>query len=380
MKISCPFTPSPPPNVKWTFCVEESICVQPMRKRCFLGPKNGQHKKMTMGLFPFQFAITLQINNVFVILFFNNHLLLSQKLNEEPLMQLVKADPNRIENPPENGIRVTWLGHASVLFQLDNVNILANPNFSSRGIRYYHPGDNARYRKPVYEVQQLPRIDAVLISNTHFDHLDLASVRALNERFGEMLLWYVPAGLQPWMSKAGCVNVVELEWWREDEVDFIDQSRVDDDEETKVTKVKFVFCPSQNHHTRSTDDDNAVLWGSWAILTPRYKLFYVGGTGYCEVFKSIGRKYGPFHMAALPIGGYEPEWKFGFANCTPEEAVKIHQDLLAMCSLAISWGTFSFSNEVGICMLIQWYKKLLAISNSSLSLVDTLPNTVKTRT
>eukprot|EP00112_Aurelia_sp_Birch-Aquarium-sp1_P002931 Seg1327.4 transcript_id=Seg1327.4/GoldUCD/mRNA.D3Y31 product="N-acyl-phosphatidylethanolamine-hydrolyzing phospholipase D" protein_id=Seg1327.4/GoldUCD/D3Y31 len=147
------------------------------------------------------------------------------------------------------------------------------------------------------------------------------------------------------MSKAGCVNVVELEWWREDEVDFIDQSKVDDDEETKVTKVKFVFCPSQNHHTRSNDDDNSVLWGSWAILTPRYKLFYVGGTGYCEVFKSIGRKYGPFHMAALPIGGYEPEWKFGYANSTPEEAVKIHQDLLAMCSLAISWGTFSFSNE-----------------------------------
>jgi len=267
------------------------------------------------------------------------------KLDEEPLMQVMKADPNRIENPPENGIRVTWLGQASVLFQLDNVNILTNPNFNARGVRYYHPGGDYRYRKPVYEVKQLPRIDAVLISNSHFDHLDLQSIRALNERFGEMLLWYVPAGLQPWMSKAGCANVVELEWWREDEVDFIDQSKVDDDEETKVTKVKFAFCPSQNFHSRSTDDDNAVLWGSWAILTPRYKLFFVGTTGYCEVFKSIGRKYGPFHMAALPIGGYEPEWKFSYGACTPEDAVKIHQDLLAMCSLAISWGTFSFSNE-----------------------------------
>eukprot|EP00112_Aurelia_sp_Birch-Aquarium-sp1_P017752 Seg4152.2 transcript_id=Seg4152.2/GoldUCD/mRNA.D3Y31 product="N-acyl-phosphatidylethanolamine-hydrolyzing phospholipase D" protein_id=Seg4152.2/GoldUCD/D3Y31 len=254
------------------------------------------------------------------------------KLNEEPLMQMVKADPKRIENPPENGIRVTWLGHASVLFQLDNVNILINPNFNARGIKYYHPGNNKRYREPVYTVEQLPRIDAILISNTHFDLLDLSSVRLLNERFGETPLWYVPAGVKAWMEKAGCVNVVELEWWKEVE-------------KAKVTKVKFVFCPSQNHHSRTFDDDNAVLWGSWAILTPRYKLFYVGGTGYCEVFKSIGRKYGPFHMAALPIGGYHPADMFAYANCTPEEAVKIHQDLLAMHSLAISWGTFILSNE-----------------------------------
>ena len=222
-------------------------------------------------------------------------------------MQLVKPDPHRIENPPESGVRVTWLGQGTTLFQLDNVNILTNPNFSARGIRYYHPGGDQRYRGPTYEIKQLPRIDAVLISNTHFDHLDLPSVRGLNERFGEMLLWYVPAGCQEWMNKAGCVNVVELEWWREDEVDFIDQSKIEEDEETKVTRFKFAFLPSQNYHSRSNDDDNTMLWGSWCIMSPRYKLFYCGGSGYCDVFKHIGRKYGPFHMAALPIGGYEPE-------------------------------------------------------------------------
>lgn len=268
-----------------------------------------------------------------------------EKLNEEPMMQMMNADPNRIENAPENGIRVTWLGHGSVLFQLDKVNILTNPNFSTLGTKYYHPTSDRRYRMPVYEVKQLPRIDAVLISNTHFDHLDLPSVRALNERFGEMLLWYVPAGVEEWMRKAGCVNTVEMEWWKEDVVDFIDYSKIDEEEDTAVTQFKLVLCPSQNYHSRSSDDDNTSLWGSWAILSPRYKLFYVGATGYCEVFKSVGRKYGPFHMAALPIGGYEPQFKFGYGNCTPEEAVKIHQDLLAMCSLAISWGTFNFSNE-----------------------------------
>ena len=141
-------------------------------------------------------------------------------------MQLMTADPNRVDNPPENGIRTTWLGHASVLFQLDNVNLLVNPNFNQRGIKYYHPGNDKRYRPPVYRVTDLPRIDCVFITNTHFDYLDLTSVRLLNERFGDMLLWYVPMGVADWMSKAGCVNVVELDWWKEDEVDFIDHTKV----------------------------------------------------------------------------------------------------------------------------------------------------------
>ncbi|XP_057297051.1 N-acyl-phosphatidylethanolamine-hydrolyzing phospholipase D-like [Hydractinia symbiolongicarpus] len=275
----------------------------------------------------------------------NSNVPAEKKLDEEPLMQVMTADSSRIENPPENGIRVTWLGHASALFQLDNVNILVNPNFNNRGIKYYHPGDNKRYRPPVYEVKDLPRIDCVFITNSHFDYLDLSSVRQLNERFGEMLLWYVPQGVAEWMGKAGCVNVVELDWWKEDEVDFIDHTKLDDEEDTNTTTFNIACTPSQNYHDRTFDDDNAVLWCSWVIMSPRYKLFVSGATGYCNVFKSIGRKYGPFHMAALPVGGYEPKWKNGYGNVTPEQAVQIHQDILAMCSLALSWGTFTVGNE-----------------------------------
>lgn len=81
-------------------------------------------------------------------------------------------------------------------------------------------------RPPVYSVNQLPRIDCAFITNTHYDHLDLPSIRALNERFGDMLLWYVPMGVAEWMHKAGCQTVVELDWWKEDEVDFIDATEV----------------------------------------------------------------------------------------------------------------------------------------------------------
>jgi len=270
-----------------------------------------------------------------------------KKLNEEPLLQRMAADPNRIDNPPEHGIRTTWLGHGSVLFQLDHVNILVNPNFNTRGIKYYHPGDNKRYRQPVYKVEDLPRIDCVFITNTHFDYLDLASVRLLNERFGEMLLWYVPMGVADWMQKAGCLTVVELDWWKEDEVDFIDHTKLnDEDEDTNTTTFNIACTPSQSYHSRAFDDDNAVLWCSWVIISPRYKLFISGATGYNDkIFKTIGRRFGPFHMAAIPIGGYHPAWKFGYGNVTPEQSVQIHQDVLAMCSLALSWGTFTISNE-----------------------------------
>jgi len=272
-----------------------------------------------------------------------------EKLNEEPLMQMMAVDRNRIENPPHNGVRVTWLGHASALFQLDNVNFLVNPNFNDRGIKYYHPGDNKRYRRPVYAVDDLPRIDCVFITNTHFDYLDLGSVRSLNEKFGDMVLWYVPMGVQAWMEKAGCSNVVELDWWKEDEVDFVDHTIINEQgesEEVCTTTFHIACTPSQNYHSRDIADDNGCLWCSWVVMSPRYKIFLAGATGYQnEIFKSIGRRFGPFHMCALPIGGYEPAWKFAYGNVTPEQSVQMHKDLLAMCSVALSWGTFSNSNE-----------------------------------
>lgn len=270
-------------------------------------------------------------------------------LDEDELFKRCEPDVDRISLPPDNGIRTTWLGHSSVLFQLDGINILSNPNFSQRGIKYYYPGTDKRYRNPVYKVEDLPRIDIVVISNTHFDHLDLPTVRAINERFVDMVLWYVPLGVKEWMNKAGCTNVVELNWWAKDEVEFVDHIHYPDrneDEQTASTKVEVNCTPSQNYHSREMNDDNGALWCSWVIITPRYKLFTVGATGYAEIFKTIGNEFGPFHLCSLPIGGYHPRDKFGYGNVTPEEAVQMHKDLLAMCSVATTWGTFAISNEV----------------------------------
>lgn len=97
------------------------------------------------------------------------------------------------------------------------------------------------------------------------------------------------------------------------------------------------------------NDDNKSLWGGWAVVGPKHKFYYSGDTGYCPVFRDIGRIYGPFDACALPIGAYEPRWFMRAQHINPEEAVKIHQDVKSKFTVAIHWGTFALANEVGHC-------------------------------
>lgn len=170
-------------------------------------------------------------------------------------------------------------------------------------------------------------------------------------RYGDALLWYAPLGLGSWLSKQGCGSVIELDWWQNDQVEFIDYSKTsdsgsDDGEATEAT-FNIACTPSQSGHTRDLgDSSSAVLWCSWVIAGPKYRVYVSGSTGYHDqLFKTIGRHYGPFHVAALPIGRYNPDWKFGWGNVTPEQSVQIQQDVLAMCALGVSWGTVNISNE-----------------------------------
>ncbi len=111
------------------------------------------------------------------------------------------------------------------------------------------------------------------------------------------------------------------------------------------TAVSFVFTPSQHWSKRTLTDENKTLWGSWVIKGPNFRFFFAGDTGYCSIFKQIGLVYGPFNVAAIPIGAYEPRWFMKHQHVNPEEAVRIHQDLQSIFSIAIHWGTFALSNE-----------------------------------
>lgn len=218
---------------------------------------------------------------------------------EELDKELPVLRPYFIRDPEDAGVReaalrVTWLGHATVMVEMDELIFLTDPVFSARASPSQHMGPK-RFRRPPCSIGELPRIDAVLISHNHYDHLDYNSVIALNERFGNELRWFVPLGLLDWMQKCGCENVIELDWWEENCVPGHD-------------KVTFVFTPSQHWCKRTLMDDNKVLWGSWSVLGPWNRFFFAGDTGYCSAFEEIGKRFGPFDLAAIPIGAYEPRY------------------------------------------------------------------------
>uniref|UniRef100_A0A9L0T1T4 N-acyl-phosphatidylethanolamine-hydrolyzing phospholipase D n=1 Tax=Equus caballus TaxID=9796 RepID=A0A9L0T1T4_HORSE len=255
-----------------------------------------------------------------------------QELDKElPVLKPYFVDDPEQAGVREAGLRVTWLGHATVMVEMDELVLLTDPVFSSRASPSQYVGPK-RFRRPPCTVNELPRVDAVLISHNHYDHLDHNSVIALNERFGNELRWFVPLGLLDWMQKCGCENVIELDWWEENCVPGRD-------------KVTFVLTPSQHWCKRTLMDDNKVLWGSWSVLGPWNRFFFAGDTGYCSGFEEIGRRFGPFDLAAIPIGAYEPRWFMKYQHVDPEEAVRIHIDVQAKKSVAIHWGTFALANE-----------------------------------
>ncbi|XP_074644090.1 N-acyl-phosphatidylethanolamine-hydrolyzing phospholipase D-like [Tubulanus polymorphus] len=253
----------------------------------------------------------------------------SDKTELDSKLPVIKPDWVELDG----GVRVTWLGHACVLVQLDGFTVLTDPVFSERcsPIGFIGP---KRYRDSPCEIDELPRIDAVVISHNHYDHLDLNSVKLLNARFGKKLQWFVPLGLASWMHDCNVdkENVTEMCWWEENSSVF-------------PNRMKFIFTPAQHWCRRGAADTNKVLWGSWCLKGPKHSFFFAGDTGKCPVFEVIGKKFGPFDLAAIPIGAYEPRWMMKAQHVDPEEAVEIHREINARFSVGIHWGTFVLTDE-----------------------------------
>ncbi|GFO44927.1 N-acyl-phosphatidylethanolamine-hydrolyzing phospholipase d [Plakobranchus ocellatus] len=246
-------------------------------------------------------------------------------------LPVLEPDFSVFLTPPPSGIRHLWIGHSTSLVQFDGVTILTDPVFSDRCSPLKFVG-NKRYRPPPCTVATLPKVDFVLISNSHYDHLDYASVVALNERFGDGIQWYGPMGLKKWLNNCGCSKVVELTWW---------QTHMFNED----LNVAVVCTPCQHWGKRTSKDDNKVLWSSWCVIGPRHSFHFSGDTAYCEGYRQIGRCYGPFTLSTIPIGGYSPRDIMSNMHVDPQNAVTIHEDLRSQASIGIHWGTFSLSFE-----------------------------------
>jgi N-acyl-phosphatidylethanolamine-hydrolysing phospholipase D len=221
---------------------------------------------------------------------------------------------------------ITWVGHATLLVQLDGINVLTDPQWSERASPVSWGGPR-RLSPPGLAFEDLPAINLVMISHDHYDHLDLRTVKRLADTHNPLFL--VPLGMKAWFVDNGISRVEELEWWQERE----------------YHGVKFVCLPAQHFSQRTLWDGNKRLWASWALLSRDRRLYFSGDTGYFDGFKEIGRKLGPFDLAAVPIGAYLPPEIMKTVHLTPEEAVQTFIDLNAHTLLGIHWGTFDLAEE-----------------------------------
>jgi len=230
------------------------------------------------------------------------------------------------ENALHSKPTVTWIGHATLLVQMDHVTFLTDPIWSDT------PSPVAlgprRFVAPGLALEDLPFIDFVLISHNHFDHLDLPTLEALAER-DPATRFFVPLGNAALLRESGIENIEELDWGGS----------------IAHAGVQVVCTPSQHWSRRTLNDERSALWSSWVVVGKERRFYFAGDTGYFAGFVEIARALGPFHLAALPIGAYEPVAMMKDSHLNPEEAVQAALDLDARAALGMHFGTFDLSDE-----------------------------------
>jgi N-acyl-phosphatidylethanolamine-hydrolysing phospholipase D len=240
---------------------------------------------------------------------------------------LVKPDLAFLKNN-RSEITVTWIGHATALIQMNGLNILTDPVFSDRASPVSFTGPKRKVAIPV-QLADLPRIDLVLISHNHYDHLDRPTILQLKAQAGGEPLFLAPLGIDAWLKNEGMQKVRAFDWW---------------DQQT-VLGMNIHFVPSQHWSSRSPFDRNATLWGGWVVEHQGFKTYFAGDSGISKDFQDIGAKFGGFDVSLIPVGAYEPRWFMKDQHVNPAEAVQIHQDVKSKYSIGIHWGMFDLTDE-----------------------------------
>ncbi|MFG2846886.1 MBL fold metallo-hydrolase [Kitasatospora sp. NPDC101155] len=223
--------------------------------------------------------------------------------------------------PAAEGVEITWYGHASALVEIEGSRVLLDPIWSDRCSPSAHVGPKRLHPVPV-ELEELPPVDAVLISHDHYDHLDMATVKRLVR--SQSAPFAVPLGIGGHLRRWGVPEhrIIELDW-----------------DETCTLGELVVTLTSAHHFSGRGLTRNTTLWGSWVIAGPTRKVFYTGDSGYFEGYGRIGEQHGPFDAALVQIGAYDAAW--ADIHMTPEDAVLAHRDLDAGLLVPVHWCTFN---------------------------------------
>jgi L-ascorbate metabolism protein UlaG (beta-lactamase superfamily) len=217
-------------------------------------------------------------------------------------------------------LRVTWLGHSTMLLESDGARVITDPVFGDRLGPVSFAGPK-RFHAPPVTVAQLPALDAVLVSHDHYDHLCKSTVIELAKRG---VPFVTSLGVGAHLEKFGvpAAQITELDWW----------------ESHTVGPVEFTAAPAQHFSGRLGGGRNTTLWSSWRIRTAKHSVFFSGDTGLTEEFREVGQRLGPFDLTMLEIGAWHPAW--GSIHLGPENALKVHEMLGGGTLLPVHWSTF----------------------------------------
>ena len=226
-----------------------------------------------------------------------------------------------------NEIAATFIGHSTFVLQFANgLNVLTDPVWSDRVSPVTFAGPR-RVRPPAIAFDALPPVHLVLVSHGHYDHLDLATLRRLDERFNPLFL--TGLGNHAFLRGHGLRQVEELDWWQTH----------------RFRGLEITFTPAQHWTSRSGYKRNDTLWGGFGLRSGSLRVFFSGDTGLGRHFALIREKLGAPDLAFLPIGAYEPRWFMREQHMNPEDAVQAHRALGAHRSIAMHFGTFQLTDE-----------------------------------
>ncbi|MFA8434339.1 MAG: MBL fold metallo-hydrolase [Marinifilaceae bacterium] len=248
--------------------------------------------------------------------------------NREPNYELKTKSFGRkefIDKKDDDELSFSWFGHSSVLLNIEGKVLLIDPVFSERASLFSFAGPKSFTYSDKLEVEDLPQVDAVLISHDHYDHLDYSTIRKLKDKVDA---FFVPLGVRVHLEAWGVPadKITELDWW--DEIP-LDQN------------IELVFTPTRHFSGRGLADRDKTQWGAWAVIGNRKKVFFTGDSGYFNGFQKIGAKYGPFDLAFIECGQYNEAWSS--IHMMPEQSAQVGEDLKARVVVPIHWGKFKLS-------------------------------------
>ena len=241
--------------------------------------------------------------------------------------------PSSVDTPPQRPAAlgdasavITFIGHSTFLIQTAAGNILTDPMYSTRAGPWNLFGPR-RVRPPAVRFEDLPPIATILLSHNHYDHCDLRTLRRLARRFDPLVV--TPLGNAGLVRSAGVRKVEELDWW----------------EDAATAGIPITLTPARHFSARTPFDRDRALWGGFVVQAGTRRIFFAGDTAYAPFFPDVRARLGPFDVALLPIGAYEPRWFMQSVHMNPAEAAQAHLDLQPAQSIGMHFGTFQLTDE-----------------------------------